>query len=166
MQERTPITPEDTAETLHDRLADMGSRLVVSTLRGLAEGSLQGRPQEVSDQLRPAPKIFKADCAINWNLPGKKIVDFVRGLSPYPAATMQMIDDKGNTQQFKVYEVAFEEAPNTEVGALTSDQKNYQKVSVSDGYIHILSLQMSGKRRITIQEFLRGYNTNDWKLAF
>lgn len=166
MQERTPITPEDTAETLHNRLADMGSRLVVSTLRGLAEGSLQGRPQEVSDQLRPAPKIFKADCAINWNLPGKKIVDFVRGLSPYPAATMQMIDDKGNTQQFKVYEVAFEEAPNTEVGALTSDQKNYQKVSVSDGYIHILSLQMSGKRRITIQEFLRGYNTNDWKLAF
>lgn len=166
MQERTPITPEDTAETLHDRLADMGSHLVVSTLRGLAEGSLQGRPQEVSDQLRPAPKIFKADCAINWNLPGKKIVDFVRGLSPYPAATMQMIDDKGNTQQFKVYEVAFEEAPNTEVGALTSDQKNYQKVSVSDGYIHILSLQMSGKRRITIQEFLRGYNTNDWKLAF
>lgn len=166
MQERTPITPEDTAETLHDRLADMGSRLVVSTLRGLAEGSLQGRPQEVSDQLRPAPKIFKADCAINWNLPGKKIVDFVRGLSPYPAATMQMIDDKGNTQQFKVYEVAFEEAPNTEVGALTSDQKNYQKVSVSDGYIHILSLQMSGKRRITIQEFLRGYNTNDWKLTF
>ena len=166
MQERTPITPGDTAETLHDRLADMGSRLVVSTLRGLAEGSLQGRPQEVSDQLRPAPKIFKADCAINWNLPGKKIVDFVRGLSPYPAATMQMIDDKGNTQQFKVYEVAFEEAPNTEVGALTSDQKNYQKVSVSDGYIHILSLQMSGKRRITIQEFLRGYNTNDWKLAF
>lgn len=166
MQERTPITPEDTAETLHDRLADMGSRLVVSTLRGLAEGSLQGRPQEVSDQLRPAPKIFKADCAINWNLPGKKIVDFVRGLFPYPAATMQMIDDKGNTQQFKVYEVAFEEAPNTEVGALTSDQKNYQKVSVSDGYIHILSLQMSGKRRITIQEFLRGYNTNDWKLIF
>ena len=166
MQERTPITPGDTAETLHDRLADMGSRLVVSTLRGLAEGSLQGRPQEVSDQLRPAPKIFKADCAINWNLPGKKIVDFVRGLSPYPAATMQMIDDKGNTQQFKVYEVAFEEAPNTEVGALTSDQKNYQKVSVSDGYIHILSLQMSGKRRITIQEFLRGYNTNDWKLVF
>lgn len=166
MQERTPITPEDTAETLHDRLADMGSRLVVSTLRGLAEGSLQGKPQEVSDQLRPAPKIFKADCAINWNLPGKKIVDFVRGLSPYPAATMQMIDDKGNTQQFKVYEVAFEEAPNTEVGALTSDQKNYQKVSVSDGYIHILSLQMSGKRRITIQEFLRGYNTNDWKLIF
>lgn len=166
MQERTPITPEDTAETLHDRLADMGSHLVVSTLRGLAEGSLQGRPQEVSDQLRPAPKIFKADCAINWNLPGKKIVDFVRGLSPYPAATMQMIDDKGNTQQFKVYEVAFEEAPNTEVGALTSDQKNYQKVSVSDGYIHILSLQMSGKRRITIQEFLRGYNTNDWKLVF
>lgn len=166
MQERTPITPEDTAETLHDRLADIGSRLVVSTLHGLAEGSLQGKPQEVSDQLRPAPKIFKADCAINWNLPGRKIVDFVRGLSPYPAATMQMIDDKGNTQQFKVYEVAFEEAPNTEVGALTSDQKNYQKVSVSDGYIHILSLQMSGKRRITIQEFLRGYNTNDWKLVF
>lgn len=166
MQERTPITPEDTAETLHDRLADIGSRLVVSTLHGLAEGSLQGKPQEVSDQLRPAPKIFKADCAINWNLPGRKIVDFVRGLSPYPAATMQMIDDKGNTQQFKVYEVAFEEAPNTEVGTLTSDQKNYQKVSVSDGYIHILSLQMSGKRRITIQEFLRGYNTNDWKLTF
>ena len=165
LQERTPITPSDTAETLHDRLADMGSHLVVRTLQGLVEGSLQGRPQEVEGELRPAPKIFKPDCAINWNLSGRQIVDFVRGLSPYPAATMQMIDDKGVTQQFKVYEVAFEEASNTEVGTLMSNQKTYQKVAVRDGYIHILSLQMSGKRRITIEEFLRGYNTSNWKLV-
>lgn len=165
LQERTPITPEDTAETLHDRLAEIGSKLIVKTLQGLIDGTLIPQPQPACNNLRPAPKIFKPDCAIDWNKPGRSIVDFVRGLSPYPAATMQLQDTKGASLSFKVYEVAFEPAENTTVGALISDGKNMQKIGIQDGYIHILSLQLSGKKRISIQEFLRGYDTTNWKLV-
>lgn len=165
LQERTPITPEDTAETLHDRLAEIGSKLIVKTLQGLIDGTLSPQPQPACNNLRPAPKIFKPDCAIDWTKPGRSIVDFVRGLSPYPAATMQLQDTKGASLSFKVYEVAFEPAENTTVGALISDGKNMQKIGIQDGYIHILSLQLSGKKRISIQEFLRGYDTTNWKLV-
>lgn len=165
LQERTPITPEDTAETLHDRLAEIGSKLIVKTLQGLIDDTLSPQPQPACNNLRPAPKIFKPDCAIDWNKPGRSIVDFVRGLSPYPAATMQLQDTKGASLSFKVYEVAFEPAENTTVGALISDGKNMQKIGIQDGYIHILSLQLSGKKRISIQEFLRGYDTTNWKLV-
>ena len=165
LQESTPITPDDTAETLHDRLAAIGSRLVVRTIGGLADGTLTPRPQPLVADLRPAPKIFKPDCAINWQLPGRRIVDFVRGLSPYPAATMQMVDHKGVMQQIKVYQVAFEPAPVGRVGELLTDRKTYQKVGARDGYIHILSLQLSGKKRINIDEFLRGYDVTAWNVV-
>lgn len=165
LQERTPITPDDNAESLHDRLAAIGSKLIVDTLQGFIDGTITPKPQPAYDNLRPAPKIFKPDCAIDWNLPGERIVDFVRGLAPYPAATMQLLDAKGNTQQFKIYEVAFEPTENSTLGELITDHKTVQKIGITDGYIHILSLQLSGKKRISIKEFLRGYDTTDWKLA-
>ena len=174
LQESTPIMPDDNAGTLHDRLAAMGSRLVVKTLQGLAAGTLQSHSQfsifnsqfSIGSGLRPAPKIFKADCAIDWHLPGQRIVDFVRGLSPYPAATMTLLDTKGVEQSFKVYDVSFEPAADTTVGALVTDKKTVQKVGVADGFIHIASLQLSGKKRISIAEFLRGYDISDWKVVF
>ena len=164
MQESTPITPDDNAESLHDRLATIGSRLVVETLHGLSNGTLQGRRQETTETLHPAPKIFKADCAIDWRQPGQRIVDFVRGLAPYPAATMTLMDGKGEIQSFKVYDVTFEPSQNSIIGELSTDQKTFQKVGVADGFIHIASLQLSGKKRINISEFLRGYNIKDWKV--
>lgn len=165
MQQSAPIAPDDTAETLHDRLAEMGSRLVVQTLDGLADGSLHPQPQPTCEQLHPAPKLFKPDCAIDWNLPGQRIVDFVRGLSPYPAATMQVVDSKQMPQTIKVYEVSFEPSPNSTIGQLITDNKTVKKVGVRDGFVHILSLQMSGKKRITVQEFLRGYDVSNWKVV-
>ncbi len=165
LQESTPITPDDNAGTLHDRLAAIGSRLVVRTIDGLADGTLTPRPQSAVDDLRPAPKIFKPDCAIDWRLPGRRIVDFVRGLSPYPAATMQMLDHKGVLQPIKVYQVAFEPAVGSRVGELFTDRKTYQKIGARDGYIHILSLQLSGKKRINIDEFLRGYDVTTWNVV-
>ena len=165
LQESTPITPDDNAGTLHDRLAAIGSRLVVRTIDGLADGTITPRPQPAVDDLRPAPKIFKPDCAIDWRMPGQRIVDFVRGLSPYPAATMQMLDHKGVLQPIKVYQVAFEPAVGSRIGELFTDRKTYQKIGVQDGYIHILSLQLSGKRRVAIDEFLRGYDVTDWKIV-
>ncbi|MBO4599964.1 MAG: methionyl-tRNA formyltransferase [Bacteroidales bacterium] len=165
LQQSTPITPEDTAETLHDRLAHLGSQLVVRTIEGLASGTLTPRPQPEGKDLRPAPKLFKPDCAIRWQQPGCRVVDFVRGLSPYPAATMQMLDTHAMPHQFKVYQVSFEPASQSIVGEMHTDGKTYQKIGVEDGFVHILSLQQSGKRRLTIQEFLRGCDITNWKIV-
>lgn len=164
LQQETPISENDNAESLHDRLAEMGRKLVVETLTGLEKGTLKPQTQHETSQLKAAPKIFKDDCTIDWSKNGKEIRDFVRGLSPYPAATLSTIDNKGTEQSVKIYEVAFEKAPNTAVGTIESDTKKYLKIGVRDGWVHILSLQMSGKRRISVEEFLRGYNITNWKL--
>ena len=161
MQERTPITPTDNAETLHDRLSSMGSRMVVQTIDGLAK--------KEASLLKPAPKIFKNDCTIRWELTGNEIVNFVRGLSPYPAATMQMIDDNGKIQQFKIFKANAEKTDEIHaevpVGNLLSDEKNYIKVRCQDGFVSILELQINGKRRNSVSEFLRGYKISNWKIA-
>ena len=165
LQRSTPITLDDNAGTVHDRLAAMGAELVVQTLDGLFSGSIQPSAQPTIDLLKPAPKIFKQDCAIDWHKKGQSIVDFVRGLSPYPAATATMTDEKGNPITIKIYETCHEPSENQGVGTLITDRKKVLKIGVSDGFLHILSLQMSGKKRISIEEFLRGYNPTDWKIV-
>lgn len=166
LQRATPIAANDTAETLHDRLADMGSQLVVATLRGLEEGSLSPKPQPAANTLKPAPKIFKPDCAINWAMEGRRVVDFIRGLSPYPAATMLMEDEKGQAQSFKVFQASWEPQPNTTVGQVVTDNKLGLKIGVKDGLVSIINLQLSGKKRITAEEFLRGHDVRNWKIVF
>ena len=96
---------------------------------------------------------------------GQSIVNFVRGLSPYPAATMTLTDDKGREQSAKVYQVAFEPAPDTIVGQLITDRKTMLKIGVADGFVRILSIQLSGKKRITTEELLRGYDVTSWKIT-
>lgn len=164
LQRTTPITPDDNAETLHDRLASMGSQLVVETLRGLQQGTLHPKPQPIVTELNLAPKIFKPDCAINWNQQGRRVVDFIRGLSPYPAATMLMEDDKGQEQSFKVFQASFQSDANSAVGQLVTEKKSVLKIGVKDGFLHVLSLQLSGKKRITAEEFLRGHDVKNWRI--
>lgn len=165
LQESTPIAPDDTAETLHDRLADIGARLVVKTLEGIQSHTLTPQPQQQSDNLPAAPKIFKPDCVVDWSLPGPRIVDFVRGLSPYPAATMILVGPDDVEHPFKLFQVAFAPDPQAVQGALLSDGKTYLKIGVNGGFISILNLQLSGKKRMSVAEFLRGCNVNGWKLA-
>jgi len=164
LQRTTPITPDDNAETLHDRLASMGSQLVVETLRGLQQGTLHPKPQPIVTELNLAPKIFKPDCAINWNQQGRRVVDFIRGLSPYPAATMLMEDDKGQEHSFKVFQASFQSDTNSAVGQLVTEKKSVLKIGVKDGFLHVLSLQLSGKKRITAEEFLRGHDVKNWRI--
>lgn len=166
MQEETTIDEHDNAESLHDRLAQMGRKIVVETLDGLAAGDLHPHAQGPVPEMKPAPKIFKQDCAIDWNKSGKEIKNFVRGLSPYPSATMQIEDGNGTIQSIKIYEVSFEKDNNSCQATLKSDQKKHLKIGVRDGWVEILSLQMSGKRKISAEEFLRGYNISNWKLVY
>lgn len=161
LQRRCDIPDSDTAETLHDRLAEMGRSLVVETLDGIESHSLTPFSQPVVENPNLAPKIFKTDCAIPWDKSGEEIYNFVRGLSPYPAATMSLISTTGAELSFKIYEVTFVQQNDAEKGMVDTDGKRYLRVGVSDGFINILSLQPNGKRRMTIEEFLRGYNVGD-----
>jgi methionyl-tRNA formyltransferase len=162
LQAETPISPDDNAGTLHDRLAAMGRSLVVQTLDGIEQGTLTPRPQEGT--ATAAPKIFKDDCRIDFNRPGRQVVDFIRGLSPYPAAILTLVNPQGEEILFKIFDATAISDPNGTPGALFCDQKRVLKIGVTDGFIQILSLQMSGKRKNFIEDFLRGTNLVGWKL--
>lgn len=162
LQARTPIAPDDNAGTLHDRLAAMGRTLVVQTLDRLADGTLQPTPQQ-GDPC-PAPKIFKDDCRIDFARPGRQVVDFIRGLAPYPAATMTLRSPKGDEVPFKVFEARFQTDPTATQNTLVCDGKKVLKVGVADGFAEILSLQMAGKKKNNTEDFLRGNNITNWLL--
>lgn len=162
LRERTPVAADETAGSLHDRLASMGRDLVVRTLDGLADGTIVLTPQE-GDPC-PAPKIFKDDCMIDFGRTAAEVDRHVRGLSPYPAALMTLVNPAGEEVPFKVYEVAPEKCAGSTVGALFCDGKKVLKVGTSDGFVNILSLQMSGKRRNGVEDFLRGNQLTGWKL--
>ena len=162
LQEHTLISPDDNAGTLHDRLAAMGRTLVVRTLDGIEAGAITPMPQQGTPTA--APKIFKDDCRINFNLTCRQAADFVRGLSPYPAALFTLVNPQGEEVLFKVFDAVAIPDPSAMPGALVCDQKKVLKIGVTDGYLQILSLQMSGKRKNSVEEFLRGKNITNWKL--
>ena len=162
LQAETPIAAEDNAGTLHDRLAEMGRGLVVATLDGLSAGTLAPTPQEGA--ATTAPKIFKEDTRIDFRQEGRRVVDFVRGLSPYPAATLTLRSPEGEEVPFKIYDVAFAPSVAGTPCRLESDGKTYIKIAANDGMVSILSLQMSGKRKNSVEEFLRGKDVSDWEL--
>lgn len=164
LQAETPITPDDNAGSLHDRLAAMGRTLVVQTLDGIEEGALTPQPQEGTPTA--APKIFKDDCRIDFHRTGRQVVDFIRGLSPYPAALLTLVNPQGEEVLFKVFDAKAENAPSVVPGTLFCDQKKVLKIGVADGFVHILSLQMSGKRKNSIEDFLRGNQLTNWKIKF
>ncbi len=163
LQESTPIHPDDNAGTLHDRLAAMGRTLVVRTLDGIEEGTLTPHPQQGIPTA--APKIFKDDCRIDVHLSCRQAADLVRGLSPYPAALLTLINPQGETVLFKIFDAVALPDPSATPGALVCDKKKVLKIGLTDGFLQILSLQMSGKRKNSTEEFLLGNKLIDWKLA-
>lgn len=160
-QVRVPIADTDNVEIVHDKLMVLGGRLVVETVDAILNNTVQSIPQEemaVIGELRPAPKIFKETCRINWNQPVKRIYDFIRGLSPYPAAWSELTNASGETVVMKVFESEkIQEAHQLAPGTIVTDGKKYLKVAAVDGFVGILSLQLPGKKRMKTEELLRGY---------
>ena len=114
MQEKVVIEDDETAGTLHDKLMVLGNKVVVETIKRIEEGKVQSQSQDMiierdNLQLKPAPKIFKEDCKIDWSKDAKSIYDFIRGLSPYPAAHTQFVSENNETLDIKVFEVALKE---------------------------------------------------------
>ncbi|MBQ8608179.1 MAG: methionyl-tRNA formyltransferase [Bacteroidaceae bacterium] len=161
-QVRIPIAETDDAEAVHDRLMELGGSLVVETVEAILSGSVKPMPQEelisTGEALRPAPKIFKDTCRIDWTKGVKQVYDFVRGLSPYPAAWTELIGEDGRVQVMKIYQTEKEfAAHDLSIGTLCTDGKRWMKVAVADGYIQLRSVQLAGKKRMSVEDFLRGF---------
>ena len=158
-QVREQIAENDTVGTLYDRLMTIGSGLVIDSVNRIAEGNITPIEQPQSDEnLRPAPKIFKDDCLIDWSKNGVDIVNFVRGLSPYPAAWSRLTKDGAEAGSAKIFEVRFEPKSGiTEVGRVVSDGKKYMGVTCADGVVYIEDIQIAGKKRLKIKELLLGF---------
>lgn len=156
---KVTIEEKDNAGILHDKLMAAGANTLIQTIKALKENKLKPIPQEevTTEELKHAPKIFKDDCKIDWNISTEKVYNKIRGLSPYPAA-YTTIDNK----TLKIYEVEKEANPTSiPAGDYITDKKSYLKFASTDGLLNLKSIQIEGKKRMSVEEFLRGYRFDD-----
>lgn len=158
---KTDITDEDSAGSIHDRLMAIGADLILKTVKAIETNTVKSIPQEqviadlglTENDLRHAPKIFKDDCKIDWNQSTETVFNHIRGLSPYPTAFTEL-----NGLTLKIFKTQKEITEHNEApGTVQSDGKKYLKFAAKDGYINVLDLQLQGKKRMGVEEFLRGY---------
>jgi methionyl-tRNA formyltransferase len=167
LQEKLTISETDNAGDVHDALMTIGARLVTITVDCLLE--MNGKIETVSQDslivcqtnLRPAPKLFTETCQIDWRQSVGNVYNFIRGLSPYPGAWTELINPAGIPAPLKIFASEKIETPHNEpLGAIRTDGKHYINVAVADGFIRILSLQLAGKKRMPVNEFLNGIKIN------
>lgn len=165
-QERIPISDTDTAETIHDALMFKGADLLIQTVDNIIAGTVTAKPQEElyqsEDELRPAPKIFKDTCYVDFSQSVKQVYDLVRGLSPYPAAWCNLLTDKGETLAVKIYETAKLQGANVgQPGTIDTDGKSYIRVACADGAVELRTLLLPGKKRMAVADLLRGFHIDN-----
>jgi methionyl-tRNA formyltransferase len=169
LRKHIPIADTDDVGTVHDALMRTGAGLVLETVELIRAGKVDAIPQEQCytdvSELRPAPKIFKDTCRIDWHQPLKRIYDLIRGLSPYPAAWTELVSPDGSRQVLKVYQTEKHFAEHhLPAGTICSDGKSYIDVAVAGGYLRLLSLQLAGKKRMSVADFLRGFKLPLYRL--
>jgi methionyl-tRNA formyltransferase len=160
LQEKIPIGDDETAGELHDRMKEIGAQLLAKTVEGLFNGTLKEKPQEVigneqwaMGNLKHAPKIFTETCKIDWNKSVDEVYNLIRGLSPYPGAFTEL---EGKTlKMFKAKKI--KEQPKITAGAFDTDKKTFLRFACTDGFIDVKELQLEGKKKILVEDFLRGY---------
>lgn len=153
-QEKVPILEEDDLGIVYEKLMNVGSQLVLKTVQDIATDNIHALPQDESKAIHHAPKIFKETCQIDWKKSAESIHNLVRGLSPYPAAWTRF-DDK----ICKIYKTAYFPSQKTKkpIGELETDNKTFLKVQTGNGVLEILELQLEGKKRMKVEDLLRGY---------
>lgn len=157
------IAEEDNAGTLHDKLMLQGGDTVLRTVEAIVKGEAasvaQSQMYACEEELRPAPKIFRDTCRIDWSRSVQQVYDFIRGMSPYPAAWCEFSDAVGNRLSLKVYSAGKEYAAhNIASGTLLSDGKSFMKVAVDGGYVVFKEVQLAGKKRMPVVDLLRGFS--------
>ena len=139
--------------------------MVTETVDAILADAVRSVPQEemiVAGELRPAPKIFKDTCRIDWSQPVKRIYDFIRGLSPYPAAWTELVQPDGTVVVLKIFETEkIYQEHQLQSGTVLTDNKNYLHIAVPEGFIKVLALQLPGKKRLKTDELLRGFRLAD-----
>lgn len=165
LQEEIPVLEDENAGSLHDRLMEMGSKLVVKTLDGLAENSIVEKPQPEVDHPKNAFKIFKEDTRIDWTKTLKEVHQFILGMSPYPAAftTLKIGEEE---KGLKIFGGKFEVLNHGKSIGSLDISKNEFKIYTQDGVYFPLELQLEGKKRMNIKDFLNGFrNFDEIKMA-
>ena len=157
LQETIPIAREDNVGIVHDRMMLVGAKLLVKTIDAYAKGELQPKPQEnfgiEEAQIKHAPKIHTADCKINWEKTAEENYNFIRGLSPYPAAFTEL-----HGKKLKIFSaIVAEQTERLTNGAASTDSKTFLSFQCIDAALHITELQLEGKKRMPVEDFLRGY---------
>ena len=172
-REKTKISKSDNAESLHDRLMVMGAKLVLQTVDAVIEGNVTSIPQDKLHlneiELKPAPKIFKDDCRVNWDNNADEIFNFIRGLSPYPAAWTEL--HRPETDEIIRVKLFASMLPEENIidkgsialinGSIITDNKNHINVVTQNGLVSITDLQLSGKKRMNTVDFLNGYKLSE-----
>ncbi|GAA5096400.1 methionyl-tRNA formyltransferase [Chryseobacterium ginsengisoli] len=165
LQEEIPVLEDENAGSLHDRLMEMGSKLVVKTLDGLAENSIIEKPQPEVEHPKNAFKIFKEDTRIDWTKNSKEVHQFILGMSPYPAAftTLKIGEEE---KGLKIFGGKFEISNHGKTVGSLEISKNEFKIYTRDGVYFPLELQLEGKKRMNIKDFLNGFrNFDEIKMA-
>ncbi|PWN63152.1 methionyl-tRNA formyltransferase [Chryseobacterium oncorhynchi] len=160
LQNELEILLDENAGSLHDRLMEMGSELVVKTLDGLAENAIEERPQPQVEHPKNAYKIFKEDTKINWDAPSKTVHQFILGMSPYPAAftTLKIGEEQ---KGLKIFDGKFEISNHGKHSGTLEISKNEFKIYTEDGIYYPQELQLEGKKRMNVKDFLNGFRNFD-----
>lgn len=167
LQKKVAIKEADNVGVIHDKLMELGGELVVETVDALLNNNIQPIPQEklIEGELKNAPKLFRENCKIDWTQSVETIYNFIRGLSPYPSAWSPMfVASENKAIDVKVFASEKNiQKHNLDTGTIQTDGKEYIQVAVRDGFIVIKELQLPGKKRLKVDELLRGYEiTNDF----
>lgn len=173
LQAALPIGEDECTGSVHDRLMVLGSELVLRTVNLFVEGTAKPQPQAALADvvtLKPAPKLFKDNTRIDWSCEGKAVFNWIRGLSPYPAAWTTLVpvsDTAASGLTIKVFEATFEAAlHDKQPGTFLTDAKSFLKVAVPDGFILLKRLQTAGRKAMPVDAWLRGFSgVNDWKFV-
>lgn len=153
LSETIEITPEETAGTLHDKMMIVGADVLLKTVELLSLNKCDEIPQQSHMNIKSAPKIFTEICKIDWENCCEDIFNKIRGLSPYPGAFTYL-----EAKKLKVFFASIEITPtNTKVGVIQTDQKSYIRVTANNGYVYLTDIQLEGKKRMSVSDFLRGY---------
>lgn len=164
LQDRMTIGPNETAGEVHDRMMHLGANAVVRTLELLSSGSYTTQPQETSESIKSAPKLFRENCRIDFTQEGIAIHNFIRGLSPYPAAWTEIIhNESGNVKTLKIFNTTCEKQDLQFTSHFQREGKRLF-LSLKGSRLEIHELQVEGKRRMTTQDFLLGFAIEEWKI--
>lgn len=164
-QKKIQIDDNETAGSLHDKLMDVGAKLVLKTVKAIQENNIKPISQDEAKELKSAPKIYKETCKVDWKKDVKDVYNLIRGMSPYPTAwsSFQSISSS-NKLSFKIYKVDMESGTSSPC-EIKTDEKSFLKIGCADGWIDIKEIQLEGKRRMSVDDFLRGFKISEYQIS-